>query len=120
LQALKHAGRGHDPTGAAATSQGELVMECPACPIPGKNLPDNWEDAKPEERYVFILLIIPLVLTTILLDSYIRYFLLSMPISSSSRKIEVLRMSRSLRGGVAMLNLRAMRAILWIIRISLR
>lgn len=59
LQALKHAGRGHDPAGSAATSQGELVLECPACPIPGKNLPDNWEDVKPEERYVFILITIP-------------------------------------------------------------
>jgi hypothetical protein len=30
FQALKHTGRGHNPAGPAATSQGELVLECPA------------------------------------------------------------------------------------------
>ncbi|KAG2064225.1 hypothetical protein BDR04DRAFT_1035884, partial [Suillus decipiens] len=43
LNALKHAGHGHDPTGVNATQEGELVVLCPACPHPGKNLPENWE-----------------------------------------------------------------------------
>ncbi|KIL55518.1 hypothetical protein M378DRAFT_188665 [Amanita muscaria Koide BX008] len=55
LQALKRAGRGHDPAGSAATSPGELVLECPACPQPGKNLPQNWEDAKSEDRFLYTL-----------------------------------------------------------------
>ena len=47
LQSLKHGGRGHDPAGVAATAKGSLVLECPACPHPGKNLPENWEDVPP-------------------------------------------------------------------------
>lgn len=43
LMMLKRAGRGHDPTGAAGTAEGELAVECPACPKPGVNLPDGWE-----------------------------------------------------------------------------
>ena len=43
--ALKRAGRGHDPRGVEATSKGELMVECPACPHPGSNLPDGWEMA---------------------------------------------------------------------------
>jgi hypothetical protein len=27
--------------------QGELMVECPACPHPGRNLPDDWEKAGP-------------------------------------------------------------------------
>jgi hypothetical protein len=43
--ALKRAGRGQDPLGVEATAQGELAVECPACPHPGRNLPDNWREA---------------------------------------------------------------------------
>ncbi|KAG1830663.1 hypothetical protein EV424DRAFT_1470336 [Suillus variegatus] len=35
----------HDPKGVEATAQGECAVLCPACPHPGKNLPDNWKDA---------------------------------------------------------------------------
>lgn len=44
---LKRAGRGHDPEGIGATSPGSLTVECPACPHPGRNLPDDWEQAGP-------------------------------------------------------------------------
>lgn len=47
MMAWKRAGRGHDRTGIDGTSAGELVVECPACPHPGKNLPNNWQDAGP-------------------------------------------------------------------------
>ncbi|KAG2105020.1 uncharacterized protein F5147DRAFT_775339 [Suillus discolor] len=43
LNALKHAGRGHNPAGVDATQEGELAVLCPACPHPGINLPPNWE-----------------------------------------------------------------------------
>jgi hypothetical protein len=46
LVALKRAGRGQDPLGAEGTAQGELAVECPACPHPGRNLPDNWQEEK--------------------------------------------------------------------------
>ena len=44
--ALKRAGRGQDPLGVEGTGQGELAVECPACPHPGCNLPDNWREAE--------------------------------------------------------------------------
>ncbi|KAJ2921118.1 hypothetical protein H1R20_g15975, partial [Candolleomyces eurysporus] len=43
LLMLKRAGRGNDPTGVSGTQEGELTIECPACPHPTKNLPNNWE-----------------------------------------------------------------------------
>lgn len=42
---LKRAGRGHDSAGVDNTVAGELAVDCPACPHPGKNLPLNWEKA---------------------------------------------------------------------------
>ncbi len=47
LTALKRAARGHDPSGPEGTKEGDLAVECPACPHPGKNLPDDWESAPP-------------------------------------------------------------------------
>lgn len=49
---FKRAGRGHDPLGINGTSAGALVVECPACPHPGRNLPEGWQDAGPL-LYVF-------------------------------------------------------------------
>ena len=43
--ALKRGGQGHDPAGIDATSNGELLVECPACPHPERNLPVDWEKA---------------------------------------------------------------------------
>lgn len=48
---LKRSGRGHDPNGVDATLQGELGIECPACPHPDRNLPDNW-DKESSGQYV--------------------------------------------------------------------
>jgi hypothetical protein len=45
IKMLKRAGRGHDPTGVGGTTAGELAVPCRACPIPGVNLPADWEDA---------------------------------------------------------------------------
>ena len=45
--ALKRAGRGQELTGVDGTPQGSLTVECPACPHPGKNLPEGWEKAGP-------------------------------------------------------------------------
>ncbi|KDR76041.1 hypothetical protein GALMADRAFT_67759 [Galerina marginata CBS 339.88] len=47
LMALKRAGRCHDPGGVEATLRGELMVECPACPHPERNLPEGWENAGP-------------------------------------------------------------------------
>lgn len=50
LHLLKRAGRGHDPDGIGATTEGECAVECAACPHPGRNLPANWENA-PEHKW---------------------------------------------------------------------
>lgn len=42
----KRAGRGHDPGGIVTTEPGGLAVMCRACPQPGVNLPDGWEEAK--------------------------------------------------------------------------
>ncbi|OJA09520.1 hypothetical protein AZE42_10692 [Rhizopogon vesiculosus] len=47
LRQLRHAGRGHDSAGVNATTAGELVVQCPACPHPGKNILQGWEDKVP-------------------------------------------------------------------------
>jgi hypothetical protein len=47
----KRAGRGHAPTGINGTGQGELAIMCRACPKPDVNIPADWKDAPPHERY---------------------------------------------------------------------
>ena len=42
---LKRAGRAFDSRGVEGTLPGELVVECPTCPQPGVNIPDDWEAA---------------------------------------------------------------------------
>ncbi|KAI0739804.1 hypothetical protein C8Q80DRAFT_1124130 [Daedaleopsis nitida] len=55
LTTLKRGTRGHDPTGARGTQEGNLALECPACPQPGKNIPDDWESAPPEIKWIYTL-----------------------------------------------------------------
>ncbi|KAJ7046193.1 hypothetical protein C8F04DRAFT_938986 [Mycena alexandri] len=55
LQMLKRSGRGHDPSGAKGTGPGECALLCPACPHPGKNLPDNWENAPDDKKFLYAL-----------------------------------------------------------------
>ncbi|KAJ7816714.1 hypothetical protein B0H14DRAFT_2374442, partial [Mycena olivaceomarginata] len=57
---MKRAGRGHHPSGVKGTAQGELALQCRACPQAGRNLPDGWDkinwDAMPEDlRYKYFL-----------------------------------------------------------------
>ncbi|TDL13451.1 hypothetical protein BD410DRAFT_735374, partial [Rickenella mellea] len=53
LLMAKRSGRGHDPTGILGTKPGEFAVECPACPQPGRNLPIDWENAPPNERWKY-------------------------------------------------------------------
>ncbi|KAJ7055520.1 hypothetical protein C8F01DRAFT_1087830 [Mycena amicta] len=41
---MKRAGRGHDRSGVYGTAQGELALQCRACPQAGMNLPDRWDN----------------------------------------------------------------------------
>lgn len=50
LKLLKRAGRGHDPTRASGTANGELAIRCPSCPHPKINLPRGWEKVPPAQR----------------------------------------------------------------------
>ena len=65
--ALKRAGRGHDPAGIMSTSPGGLTVECPACPHPGRNLPDDWQQAGPH------MCVPPLFLSFNILTTCIRF-----------------------------------------------
>ena len=51
----KHAGCMYDPKGIQNTTRGELALACPACPIPGLNLPTGWENVPLEDRFVVCL-----------------------------------------------------------------
>ncbi|KAH7904113.1 hypothetical protein BJ138DRAFT_1119717 [Hygrophoropsis aurantiaca] len=57
LKMLKHAGRAHDPDGIAATKEGALAVECPACPHPGRNLPDGWETVDKQRAWIYTLFV---------------------------------------------------------------
>ncbi|KAK6966340.1 CxC2 domain-containing protein [Favolaschia claudopus] len=55
LLMLKRGGRGHAGSGVNGTTAGELAILCPACPRPGVNLPEGWEDAPPETRFIYVI-----------------------------------------------------------------
>ncbi|KAJ7015977.1 hypothetical protein C8F04DRAFT_1283408 [Mycena alexandri] len=57
LQMLKRGGRAHDLTGVNGTKAGSLAIECPACPRPDVNLPEDWENASPEDKFLYFLFI---------------------------------------------------------------
>lgn len=51
LKLLKRAGRGHDPERTCAqTREGECALLCPACPHPGINMPEGWQDEPAETK----------------------------------------------------------------------
>ncbi|PPQ72949.1 hypothetical protein CVT25_004565 [Psilocybe cyanescens] len=58
LMAFKCTGQGHDPGGIDATPPGGLMVEYPACPHPGCNLPDDWQSAGFCGAYLLVLLIL--------------------------------------------------------------
>jgi hypothetical protein len=41
IRSLKWGGRGHDPTGAEGTGQGELSIPCRGCPHPRINVSES-------------------------------------------------------------------------------
>ncbi|KAG2105070.1 uncharacterized protein F5147DRAFT_746489 [Suillus discolor] len=53
LTMLKRFGCGHDPSSVDGTSQGKCVVLCPACPQPGKNLPDGWQTAMKAKWWLY-------------------------------------------------------------------
>ncbi|TDL14069.1 hypothetical protein BD410DRAFT_687969, partial [Rickenella mellea] len=55
IMMAKRGARGHDPEGINATKPGECAVECPACPQPGRNLPENFSSASQSERFKYAL-----------------------------------------------------------------
>ncbi|KAJ6456814.1 hypothetical protein C8R47DRAFT_1227696 [Mycena vitilis] len=55
VKRMKRAKHGHCVGGARATKQGELALKCRACPQPGWNLPENWEQIDPFYRYIYFI-----------------------------------------------------------------
>jgi hypothetical protein len=79
---LKRSGRGHDAEGAAATSLGELAIECPACPHPDRNLPLNWKSGGPLEYFLKIFFLLFKTNLVLFIDTYILNSSQSMAISN--------------------------------------
>ncbi len=48
LKMMKCLGRGNVKASIQSTTPRELALKCPACPIPGINLPPDWDSAPPE------------------------------------------------------------------------
>ncbi|KAE9405463.1 hypothetical protein BT96DRAFT_934947 [Gymnopus androsaceus JB14] len=58
LKELKRAGRGNDGIRKVAETQpGELAVKFIACPSPGVNLPEGWENASPDDRFLYCIFI---------------------------------------------------------------
>ncbi|KAJ7362217.1 hypothetical protein DFH08DRAFT_683113, partial [Mycena albidolilacea] len=59
LHALKRRGMGNDPDHCASeTCEGELAVDCLACPKAGVNLPEGWEKAPVEMRYLYTIFLV--------------------------------------------------------------
>ncbi|KAL0568344.1 hypothetical protein V5O48_013640 [Marasmius crinis-equi] len=55
LKMLKRAGKGHEKDGIANTKDGDLAIQCLSCPRPGVNLPEGWDQAPKEKRFLYAL-----------------------------------------------------------------
>ena len=42
LKMIQRSGRVFETMTGATLNDGDLAVECPACPHPGRNLPDDW------------------------------------------------------------------------------
>ncbi|KAG6914117.1 hypothetical protein DXG01_002336 [Tephrocybe rancida] len=57
LKMLKRAERGHEKNGIATTKPGSCVVECPACPIAGKNMVEGWRDTPANKKFIHALFV---------------------------------------------------------------
>ncbi|KAG1743664.1 uncharacterized protein EDB91DRAFT_1236671 [Suillus paluster] len=54
---LKHFAQGHCPDGIVTTEPRQCTVLCPACPHPGKNLLENWENTLLDKRWLYALFV---------------------------------------------------------------
>ncbi|KAF8425033.1 hypothetical protein L210DRAFT_3421490 [Boletus edulis BED1] len=57
LKLLKHAGCPYDCSGDAMTALGSCAIVCPACPQPGRNMPDDLSQVSPDKRWLYALFV---------------------------------------------------------------
>ncbi|KAG6847851.1 hypothetical protein H0H93_005521 [Arthromyces matolae] len=57
LKMLKRAARGHEINGINTTTPGSCAVECPACPQPDKNMPNGWQDAPDDKKWLHSLFV---------------------------------------------------------------
>ena len=57
LKQIKRGGGCHTTTDLVSVPNGEFALECPACPHPGRNLPQDWDKAPEDKKYVVLLLL---------------------------------------------------------------
>ncbi|KAF9501042.1 hypothetical protein BDN71DRAFT_1479662 [Pleurotus eryngii] len=55
IQLIKWFGHGHDPGEIEGTSEGKCMVLCPACPHPGKNLPNNYSHVPAHKGWIYLL-----------------------------------------------------------------
>ncbi|KAJ7576448.1 hypothetical protein C8J56DRAFT_800049, partial [Mycena floridula] len=57
LRMLKRSGCAHHPDGVmkSASRPGALAVQCPACPHPGINLPEDWMNAPEDKKWIYSL-----------------------------------------------------------------
>ena len=52
MKQIKRGGGGHVATGLVSVPDGAFALECPACPHPGRNLPQDWDQTPEDTKYV--------------------------------------------------------------------
>lgn len=55
IKMLKRAGCAYEQAQAINPAPGTLAIQCRACPLPGINLPTDWDSLPPSQRYVLLL-----------------------------------------------------------------
>ncbi|KAL0945680.1 hypothetical protein HGRIS_014831 [Hohenbuehelia grisea] len=50
-------GAAYNPSGVKGATKGAFAVQCPACPKPGVNLPEDWENAPPDKKFLYTLFI---------------------------------------------------------------
>ncbi|KAF9549373.1 hypothetical protein CPC08DRAFT_648216, partial [Agrocybe pediades] len=53
IRLLKRMGRGHSPSGANGTAEGECAIRCHACLQFGRNIPEDWKSQPEEEKWLY-------------------------------------------------------------------
>lgn len=81
VRLLKRMGRGHSTSGVKGTKEGECAVLCPACPIPGVNLPSGWKEHLLSKQYDLYINPTYYSINQSIIDGFILCLSVSMPTS---------------------------------------